>query len=655
MASRIRSLSKLNVSQPCRRFLSSPSILLNEEILASNSNIEAKVLTTLKSKKIVNINDYLKDIPSERFKNEVNIQYATSELRNFENLTKSEKLKHEIYKLLQINNYKAIMDLLLKWSEMSLDDLFGTLTRKEFSYILKKIITHQYKILFRDVSDAPIRQSKGIQSKTKKKREIEAASLLDSIRNLYGNIIYKTKNSTDSIYHKSKRRDLYASSSLSGYRLQVEDYENLIILEYHNLKFDLVNKWFERFETEFPKNYQELMTYKMWIYKFYVQSYGSPRGWPLKPTDISSRHYDPKFSNVKHTESYKKIFSDFLKATHQSPTKFILNNELAETLIYSIGYSGNLDEMFQFIVTYYGIDPDGKLDPSFQIYKKDDIQFPNLSIVKAIMVSLSYNKEFFKGMKYVSAFEDIYGIKLSGFESRPFWEQAFKWCDYSTEFEEKRSLAYFLNQTSKESNKNKINKREKSLTEVQQDVNFDYEGFLVFLSNLKNERINTFNELWKLYQQVGGGYFSKRLYKVYLDYLKQELVEDKEKIESQYYEYLKILLKHYEQYELSYNTFNSRDYLKFGTSKRIDEFVYILYEEAMKSLIDYKWKSTYAGQCIPLINKWSIDEDMKENLTKFWEQERLPQYRKMIEKKRQEFMISLRSEEKDDESLLDLL
>ncbi|KAK6461385.1 mitochondrial ATPase expression-domain-containing protein [Scheffersomyces coipomensis] len=671
MVLRIRRCPNIQIKKIITRNYSSPALSLHEDALRPNESdriitnsrttISAKSTSTINTESI-KVNDFIKLLPSERFNNEVYVEYSSGSFK-LEDLSKTLKLKHEIYKLLESNNVKAIADLFLQWSEKSLSNLLESLTRQEFSYIIKRIIICQTGLLQRyalDTINEKTKNSNPIISKlhddTRSNDKVsESRVLLDSIRKIYSNLIYTDHQ--DYIYQKSKRSNLYNSPNLTGYTLQVEDYENLIFMEYHNLKFDLAAKWFHRFELEHPENYRELMTFNMWLLKFKLHAGGSPLGWVSKSTNTFQYYRDPKFSGFKQARSYKSILNDFLIGTNQSIDDFTLNNELAEVLIYSISYSGELNELYEFIELTYGINSKGELNPEFKRFDQDDSRYPNIKVLKAIIVSLSSHQEFFKSLKYITAFEDHYGVSINDRKSISFWEELFKGCDLSTKYNQRRSLAYYLQQTSK-TDSNKVRRSSKTLQEVQQDVNFDYEGYLTFMDELKSERINTFNQLWTLYQQETGGHFSLRIYKLYFDYLKEELNESSEQTEELYYSYLTCLLNQYHKFAINHDQqgFTTRDGFNFGKQNKIDQSIGLLYEQTMKSLIDYKWKATYAGQCIPLINKWSLDEEMNDKLMNWWKTIRAPRYREMIEKKRVEFMANLRNEDKeDDESLLDLL
>lgn len=617
-----------------RRLLTTQAVSLNDEILSA---YETGVVSSAKSAKLTNI---LCNQPSDKYLKAISL---SSYGINYDSptYTQNEVIKREIYKLVDSKNYTVLMDLLLQWTTANVTtvDITKVLSATEFSYLIQNIINHQKNLINQYTNVTPILKaqqnksiSESIASDSKDLRLVRSRELVEKLRKLYSNLLYA--DSSEFIYHKDKRLDLYDSKALTGYKLTVQDYENLITLELNNLKLDLASKWFQRFESQYDIS---KMTYNMWRMKLQTYCGGLANLWHIRGNQLSEYHDNPRRGHIKSETSFLVVLNQFLTEQRKSEGNLILNNDFNETLIYCIGYAGNIDYLIKYIKSTWNIDSDGKC---VEVLSPANPRYPNLAIVKAILTSFSYNNRFFDGMKYINAFQDHYNIDTQSFKSKSLWEQIFKWCNHSTKYNEKTVLSYYLHNTSATKNRRKT----PTLAEAQRDADFDYEGYLTFVESLKSERIQTFAELWKLHSHQCT-IFSNRIYKIYLDFLREEL--DTVHVESNYYDLLTKLSHHYQQYTVSKDSFNRT--LKGD----IDYSIYSIYVQTMKSLIDFKWKNTYAGQCPFLIQEWSLDPEMERELTVWFEQDCMPKYRDMIEKKRQQFMVDLHTEEKD--SFLDLM
>jgi len=166
-----------------------------------------------------------------------------------------------------------------------------------------------------------------------------------------------------------------------------------------------------------------------------------------------------------------------------------------------------------------------------------------------------------------------------------------------------------------------------------------------FIKSLKSERVQTFDQLWRIVQNEEQLPFSNIIYKTYLDVLKEQSVEQK------LFDYLSSLLKEYKRHYIGPNSFTSRSGLGFYPTNGKSKSIRVLYKEALKALVEIKGTTTYLAQINPLIEKWSLDESMKKEL-KTWAESKMPIYRKDLEAKREEFMNNLAQ---DDESLLELM
>ncbi|EGW31783.1 uncharacterized protein SPAPADRAFT_62380 [Spathaspora passalidarum NRRL Y-27907] len=409
-----------------------------------------------------------------------------------------------------------------------------------------------------------------------------------------------------------------------------------------NRKLDLAAKWFRTFKRESPYDYVGKMTPKMWILVFQIYSGGNLHLWELKSTELASIRYDPKNSRFVDSIKSNDLLADFRKSGLQVAE---MGLEFHETLICSLGYEGKLSQLFNFIESVWGVDETGKIISDDVKLKPNDSRYPTMNTVISIFSSIAYNGHFFDAMKFVSEFQKSYEITGSNALDKRFFDSIFSWCDMSTKFEEDRALSYFLRQTNVKTNGTP------TLNEISNDVNFDYEGFLEFVKKLKQERNQAFQQLWDIYQTDEID-FNHSIYSTYLNYLKEGIADN---LEQKYYDYLSALLRQYQAYHTTSQSFNRRANLGFEPVNEKHQSVYILYQAAMKELIDIKGKSLYIGQCQPLIDEWSLDTAMKQQLSDWFKHEKLNQFKRLREKKRQEFMMTLKKEDDEDDSLLSLM
>jgi len=619
-----------------KRFISSPAVSLNDEIVSSfESQTPAKTSRTIPS---IALNTS-RNTPSKLFLDSLSESYFASTYKPETKSPKNEVIKRELCKLVELRQFDSLIDLFLKLTSRVENMLWSSiLTSQELSYFIRDIIRHQIKLI-NQAADRKI----SLRSDTKIKSKLaEARRFREKIRKLYGNLIYSDGQS--SIYAVTMRSNLYNSNDLTGYKLSVTDYENLIMLELYNKKIDLASKWFQRFEQQYPQGqHYELMTYNMWVLKFQVYCGGSPFLWKIPETDLYANYYNPRKSAFKAETSWLEVFTEYLKNQGKNSNTATISDKLNEVLIYSIGYAKNLDYLTKYIESVWGITPDGNVSENFLMLKSDDPKFPSLNTLKAIVISLSYNQEFFQAMTYVNAFQKIYGdsIDLSSAKAKNFWDSTFKWCDISTKFHEERALAYYIKQTTDNSTGKK---KKTSLKEAQENADFDYEGFLLFVNELRSKRSTTMNKLWDLHKDTNT-FFSPKSYKVYLNYLLEDQAEEK------FYDVMSLLAKQYHYYHVSKDSFNKM-HLTTNKLNDTDESVYSLYNTALRELINVKWKMGYAGQCQPLIDEWALDQQMHNNTSQWLKNTIMPQYRDMMEKRREEVMIKQKTE--DDETLLDL-
>lgn len=551
----------------------------------------------------------------------------------------SSLIKHQLYNLVITRQIETLADLFLELnaSPASRQKLHSVL-KGELSYYIRFIIDYQIELV-KQLSEYKVSE----RSKTEiMSKNAAVKRLRQKIRTIYSRLVYS--DSLTFLYDTSVRSNLYNSENLTGYILSVKDYENLIKFELHNLKPDLADKWFQRLQQQYPHNqHYEVMTYSMWILKFQTYCGGAPFLWLISESALYSSNYNPRRSNFRAETTWLPVFIDFLRYyKNNANNKGIINDKLNEILIYSIGHSGDIDSLCSYIDKIWGISRDCRFREGAVPLKKDNIMFPSMDTLKAIVVSFAYNQRYSMAIKYINAFQDIYGeaIDFSSKKAKLFWDNIFKWSDIVTRFHEERALTFFLKENSivLGSHKKKAN-----LEEAKGNADFDFEAYLNFIDELRNTRKYTIGELWKLYStQVR--FFSSRPHSVYLKFLNE--IQD----EPRFYEYLTFLTKCFRSYHVSENSFN-RLHLIANRANDIDRSIVAFYYNALRNLINIKWKAGYIGQCEPLIEEWSLDPSMRHNLSVWLRREIQPRYKKMMDDKRAEAMIK---QKQDEEPFLDL-
>lgn len=544
-------------------------------------------------------------------------------------------VSHQLYRFAQEQQYDMLLKAFLKWTSTSvgLESLQLVLTKEQISYFIKLLIDHQKTLIVNMLninrSNRLTRAMDNAKSKEKHYR--------NSIRNIYSNLIYGPKSGPEGfIYHRTKRGDLYNSSHLTGYRLTVPDYENLILHELTCNKLDLASKWFERFEAEFGSQSRELMTDRMWMYKFLVLGGGKAPHWQVKDSEYYVRKTKSTPYVLKTQQKWLEVYADYVEQ-RGSPN----DPRITEQLIYSMGYAENTEFLTQYIESVWGIAYNGV--PTKPAELRGDPLYPNLDILQAIVVSLSYNHKFFQAMSYINAFQEVYGGKefdLSRHDALPFWKTIFHWADQCTRFNEQRALQHYLKGTSVDI---KSVRSEDLIKSAQQDVDFEYEKYLTFIDELKSKRSNTLEEIWKLFTSTNT-HFSPKIFEVRL------MTAQETRSEEKFYGLMEALAERYHYYETSPTSFNRRS--NSSPLAQLHKSAETLYLKTLQAFVDIKGFDGYIGQCEPLIQEWSLNEKMKVKMDTFLG-ERMLKYRSTLEKRREEKMIEQRTEN-EDEGLLDL-
>lgn len=611
---------------------------LNEEIVSKFENSKAK--TAQSNNNTTKVKSILKVLPSKTYNNQV-LDPESQFFHDISSLPKNAIIKHELFKLMEGKKFPELLQLMSQYVRIETVDIRNQLSREEISLIMRSLIDHQVSLV-----------KSSARNKSKNNQTFKEPMLfLQGVRKLYSKLLFK--EDSDHIYELTRRAQFFTTPH--NYKLSVLDYENLILLELKNMKLDLASKWFQRFDEQFGLNSNNHLTLNLWILKLQLYSGGIPHTWISRNTKFKQgNEYNPRKSHFKAKIPFNNLLADFLKSfkpteLNQLNNHSILTSEFHETLIYCIGYSGNLDYLRKYIQAVWGIDKNGKIG-SFTLPSAENTEYPTINTLRALTTSFSYNNEFFEAMKYINYFQSVYKIDTDGItkSSNSLWSQVFKWSGITTDFEERPVLHYFLAET-----KLLRQNSAKLIKDLQKDVNFDYEGYLTFVKKLKDQRIFVHEQIWELYCNTKSDY-SNSIAHFYYKFLIEDNSKDIPNLEQKYYDFMIYLLNQYHKFHVRKASFNRRREITHQVNST-DVQIRDLYQQVLQALINIKWKATFAGQCEPLIWKWSLDQKMDMELSEWFTLEILPVYEEMIEQKRHEKLVELRTEDKDEDSMFNLL
>lgn len=592
-----------------RRFVSSPSLSWSDGYTHKPTQSETNSASPLSQNQTVN--QFISQLPSKTFIKSLGETYFNSFV-----VKDKSQVKLELCRLASLGYYDSLLKVLLTLTQ-DVDNLQKVLLKDDLTYFINFLITHQNKCS----SKLVMFKSTGRNNYSVEKLASEVSHFKNGIRTIYSQLLYGP-NSTF-IYDREVRKNLSNSSTLTGYKLTVNDYESLINFEYKNLKLDLATKWIERFIQDYGESN---MTEEMWKLKFQIHCKGDPKLW----TKYNNAIYTAEFKHLRSVYTPKpfvQVYNEFKQ--HKSS----ITDDLFGVMIYCLGYNKNTKQIQALIEERYGIDTKGEK------VKTITEELPTNNTLESIVVSLLNCGQFYSAMTYLNAFQDHFNLDLSNRNAKSLWDNLFRWSDLTTRYDKDLSLKFFIDHYNR-------NVKLQELEELKQNADFNYEKYLQFCNNLLERRINIMTELWQLYHQSYNYFstFSYRMYGMFLSELQQEL---------KYYEYFELLLNHYHAFQVSSKSFN-----KIHTNlNETGDSIYNLYQQLMKRLIKLKLHNTLVNQVMPLIEEWSIDNRMKVDLTRWFQEEQLHIYHEETESKRRIEMIKQRSDDNDDDddSILHLL
>ena len=226
-----------------------------EDISSQHTNSTESVVvasTTTKSSTTPNsstIQQILKNLPSAKLTESYRLSSVLLSDIHSSNNSRDDQIRQELVLLRDQRDYPNLIKILEVWSSKDIKGMMKVLGHETVSNYLGEIISFGHLSIFRHYNLTPILNSIKVHSSSRSKRKFTPHDITKSIRNIYSNILYDTNKSREHIYDREKRKDIYASGNLTGSKLSVSDFENLIRLELSNFKVDLASRWFKLLES----------------------------------------------------------------------------------------------------------------------------------------------------------------------------------------------------------------------------------------------------------------------------------------------------------------------------------------------------------------------------------------------------------------------
>lgn len=586
--------------RPGRRLMSTQasSILYPVEYTVdTTSNFKSTTSGTSHS-----ISELISKTPSNQFLSTLKECHFKSICQN------NEPIKAQIYLLLKDKQYDHLYKVL---NTITLNLNKHHLNPSEITFFIRHIVDYQGRLVLELAKVKALRSTKSNESLILQKSQ-EVETWKNRIRKLYSNLLFDGKLFIYSNELRSQPFDAVSQSKFNNYILSIGDYENLINLEFHNNKFDLVNKWFERFETHFDKASYSLT---MWKYKFKIAG-GDPRLWADYTSEVYSKRNKVAKSKY-HKGDLSQLLNEYLK--------FHKIDEVLPEVIYCLGERGLIDSIFKLLEGKYGITKTGEI-----INNK---QPPTIEILNALITTLSYHKKYPDAIKLINTFQNECNVDLTGKKAKSFWETLIYWSDVTTMYHAQLVLQYFIKHYNP-------NVKPNSFKELLNDASFDYEQYLQFIGDFKQKRYNTMTQVWELYTSSNNE-FSVKNYKIYSKYLRQL------KDETLLFNHLKDLNKFHHQYSISPKSFN---YVYLGMNNIIDSIENI-YIYNLQTVVAVKLINGTANELELILEEWSLTKGMRDFLMGYYQKQMVLHQKNMLKKQNDELM---KQREDDDDSLLNL-
>lgn len=549
------------------------------------------------------IREKLSQQTSEKYLTFISNKLLVNEIKEPTIKTGINYVKLEILEYLNNRNISKLIEIFKDFvsNRKKKQTFFNEFDKQEITFYFSKLIDFQIALIN---DHASIKSLIKLGKNVDRFSNHEAQKHLKEIRKIYSLLIYDSPY--ESFYDQDKEYDIYNSNFLTGFRLSIGDYESLVKMEAFNFNFDFAEKWLKQFEKSFP-DYNDLMTYNLWILKLKITCKGAPQMW-------SKIYESNKYSDMFKT---KILFHKTLKDLHNAEKKR-KNNDLVyetffnETIIYIMGYLGNIDFLKNYIKKKWFIDSNGNYNLVNKPLSTDDPLYPNLKILKAIFVSFYYNNLFVLGLNYVNFFQKYYPAIETSLTAtsnyKVLWNHIFKCANDHSFFTESDVLKNFLVSV----NSPKIYK---SVADALTDSNFSFKKFDIFYTQLKKNRYNLINSLWSAFHRQFS-FYSNEIYTTYLFFLSENL--SPETIDADFTDLLSKLKLNALYFSISDFSFNKRSSYAFHPVALVNESILLVYESAIKLYISLKLSVVSDLFIKSFIKKWSLDHKMANKMNSFF-------------------------------------
>ncbi|GEQ68605.1 hypothetical protein JCM33374_g2273 [Metschnikowia sp. JCM 33374] len=565
-------------------------------------------------------------------------------------------VKSEIAELLRSHCYDALLSTMTRWtsrrSKVSWKDV---LDQRELAYIMSKLVGYQKDLLFK----ASTQKMMGLQGQTTGEMDMAGVrEVREQIRAVYSNLLLEPGQEGAHLYSKSRGvLEKPSETNSTSYQFTATDYENMISLELNNGKLDLASRWFRRMELQHGSNrHYAYMTHGLWLLRFRVFGNAQSSLWRVERSVLNDVIVNPRQSPFKASVKWLDLFKEFM--THQrsssGKSRCIFTNELVAVMLASIAHGRNVEQAEKLVEANWGITSQGQLLAGFEKPTPQSPLFPNIAVLTAVSVAMLYNQKYVACMSYINAFQHHYALDLGHESAKVFWDQLFRWAEIATKYSEARAFQYFVNETGSSAFAGSAvglsDEFPVLLEEAKKSDNFDYAGYLKFVSDLRAQRVGLISELWKCFHESTPG-FSARPYRTYLQLAHEyaqvsvvsSVVEGEQLCSDVCYDLLRHLLGELETYGVSPESFNAS-----AVETKVMK-IRELYVSTLKTLINAKGHAGRLGEIPHITAKWGLDEDMKQMLSQ-WAQRNENEY---LEKLNQ--MEAKRLVDEDEDGFLDLL
>lgn len=586
----------------------------------------------------------------------------------------------QLYRYTRTHEYDLLLRAFLKWtsSYVGLKSLRAALTPHQIAHFLGLVVQHQQYLIHKQGEGHAAGATK---SDAATSASVSAASLAffrHGVREVYSKLLYGSQ-SGESIYDRSKRDDLYASTQLTGYRLGEEDYENLVAHELFCKKLDLASRWARQSqpgdgvaaspevgsagsassaEAAVGSNATDATTAasygrpavspRHWVHQFSVYASALPSTWSTPSSDVYRAVPRRAHFRLKSAKRWEDVLQDYMRhcaAAADSTEVALLDREVCHAVVLASGHAGNVDFLHHFIERVWRVQLEGSKGAPLP---RSDPRYPTVATLQAIVAAFLYNRQFYQGMAYINAFQRCYSgedaFELGSSRALAFWNTTLEWAERTSRFDPDTALRHFLRALAALPHLTLRPPSQLLMAEAAQEADFDAEAFAAQLAALAADRAKMIDDIWRLYRQ-SNKHFLARAFAVKLQLCADLRRGAADGAQTAYFDFMRATLQTYAQYHPSTEAGD------FGNHGRN---IAQLHVAAVKAVADMRAFDGYLGQVEPLIEEWSLSEPMRRQLLQ-WAEKRAPTWYRALEERREQTMIAQRSERDDDEEgLLDL-